>query len=176
VLVSPLRPDGVPWVGPPRPFVVRVATELARLAGTPPTAPFLVLLNQVPRENQPLVVVEVTAPGAAPLLTTPHRGLFTSLGSTVVVGANAFERRRLAFRVFHAEPDGLTEDIGLVDVPVGELVSRGGTTLTALPVAALELTAEPADGLPVGSYSDLAPAGALPPPRGGPRPPRPPGS
>jgi tetratricopeptide (TPR) repeat protein len=165
VLVSPLRPDGRPWVGPPRPVVFRVAGELARLAGASAGAPLLLLLDQLPRENQPHVVVEVTAPGAAPLLTSPHRGLYTALGSTVVVGANALERRRLSFRVYHAEPSGLTETIGVVEVPIGELVARGGTTLRGDPVSALELTAEPADGVPIGSFSDLTPAPPAPPSR-----------
>ncbi len=168
VLVSPLRPDGVPWVGRPRPFVVRVANELARASGASPGSPFLMLLGQVPRENQPHVVVEVIAPGVPPLLTQPHRGLYTSLASTVVVGANAFERRRLTFRVFHAEPSGLVEDIGVVEVPIGELIARGGARLQGPAVAGLELTAEPADGVPIGSFSDLTPAA---PPRGPPRPP-----
>jgi hypothetical protein len=169
VLVSPLRPDGVPWVGPPRPFVVRVANELARASGAPPSSPFLMLLGQVPRENQPRVVVEVVAPGGPPLLTEPHRGLYTSLASSVVVGANAFERRRIAFRVFHVEPGGLSENIGVVEVSIGELVTRGSVTLRSDAVAGLELSAEPADGVPIGSFSDLTPA--VPPQAVPPRPP-----
>jgi tetratricopeptide (TPR) repeat protein len=176
VLVSPLRPDGVPWVGPPRKAVVRIASELARLAGAPPNAPFLMMLNQVPRENQPTVVVEVTAPGAQPLLTAPHRGLYTSLASMVVVGANAFERRRVSFRVLHAEPGGVVEDMGLVEVPIGELVARGRATLQSETVAALELSVEPADGVPLGSFNDLTPVPVAPPPGPGDRqrPPPPP--
>jgi hypothetical protein len=150
--------------------VVRLASELARAAGTRPGAPLLLFLDQLPRENQPHVAIEVIAPGAAPLLTTPHRGLHTSLGSTVVVGANAFERRRLTFRVFHAAPGGLTETIGVIEVPIGELTARGGMILQGLGVTALELTAEPADGVPIGSFSELTPA-PLPPPPDRPRPP-----
>jgi tetratricopeptide (TPR) repeat protein len=175
VLVSPLRPDGVPWVGPPRPFVVRVANEVARVSGGPPSSPFLMLLGQVPHENQPHVVVEVVAPGGPPLLTEPHRGLYTSLASTVVVGANAFERRRITFRVFHAERNGLVEDIGLVDIPLGELVTRGSARLQGPSVAALELSAEPADGVAPGSFSDLAPAAPPQPPPPPPGQVRPPG-
>jgi hypothetical protein len=174
VLVSPVRPDGMPWVGPPRPVVARIASEVARAAGAPNNAPLLMLLNQLPWENVPTVVVEVVAPGGVPLLTTPHRGLYTSLSSTVVVAGNAFERRRIAFRVYHAENYGLVGNIGTVEVAIGDLVTRGGATLRTEPVPALELTAEPADGVPVGSFSDLTPA-APPPPRGEPRPPRPPG-
>ena len=128
------------------------------------------LLGQVPRQNQPHVVIEVIAPGGPPLLTEPHRGLYTALASSVVVGSNAFERRRITFRVFHAEPGGLVEDIGVVEVPIGDLITRGSVTLRSDAVAALELSAEPADGVPLGSFSDLTPAA---PPQAAP--PRPPG-
>jgi tetratricopeptide (TPR) repeat protein len=173
VLVSPIRPDGMPWVGPPRPVVARIASELARAAGAPNNAPLLMLVNQVPYENQPTVLVEVLAPGGVPMVSTPHRGLYTSLGSTVVVAGNAFERRRISFRVYHAEPNGLVGNIGTVEVSIGDLVTRGGATLQSPTVTALDLTAAPADGVPVGSFTDLTPAAA--PPRPEPRPPRPPG-
>jgi hypothetical protein len=175
VLVSPLRPDGVPWVGPPSRTVVKVANEVVRVGGSGLTVPFLLMLNQVPRENQPNVVIEVAAPGSPPLVTPRHRGLYTTLTSSVVVGANAFERRRVVFRVFHAEKGGLTEDLAVIEAPLGELISRGKVTLSAESVPALELSAEPAPGVAPGSVTDLAPAAPPPqaPPSERPRPPPP---
>jgi hypothetical protein len=172
VLVSPLRPDGVPWVGPPSRTAVKVANEVLRVGGGELTVPFLLLLNQLPRENQPSVVIEVTAPGARPMLTQPHRGLYTTLASSVVVGANAFERRRIVFRVFHAERGGLTEDMGVIEASIGDLITRGRLTLQSESVPALELSAEPATGAPLGSFTDLTPVPVTPPPPApAPRPP-----
>jgi hypothetical protein len=170
VLVSPLRPDGVPWVGPPSRTVVKVANEVVRVGGSAVTVPFMLMLNQVPRENQPSVVIEVTAPGGAPLLTPRHRGLYTTLTSSVVVGANALERRRMVFRIFHAEKSGVTEDIGVIEAPLGELISRGKLTLSAESVPALELSAEPAPGVALGRVTDLTAPAPPPPPT---RPPAP---
>ena len=174
VLVTPLRPDGVPWVGPPSRAVVKVANEVVRVGGSGLTVPFMVLLNQLPRENQPNVVIEVTAPGAPPLLTPRHRGLYNTLTSSVVVGANGFERRTVRFRVFHAERSGVVEDMGLIEAPIGELISRGTLLVQSESVPALELSAEPAPGVPLGSVTDLAPpAPPPPPPAPAPRPPPP---
>jgi hypothetical protein len=171
VLVSPLRPDGVPWVGPPSRTVVKVANEVVRVGGSGLTVPFLLMLNQVPRENQPNVVIEVTAPGSAPLRTPHHRGLYSTLASSVVVGANGFERRTVRLRVFHAERDGLVEDMGVIEAPIGELIRRGTLVVQAESVPALELSAEPAPGVAPGSVTDLSPAPPPPPDRA--RPPAP---
>jgi len=175
VLVSPLRPDGVPWVGPPSRAVVKIANEVVRVGGSAITVPFMVLLNQLPRENQPNVAIEVTAPGSAPLLTPHHRGLYNTLASSVVVGANGFERRTVRFRVFHSERGGVVEDMGVVEAPIGDLITRGALMLQSESVPALELSAEPAPGVPLGSVTDLSPATPAPspaaPPPPGPRPP-----
>jgi len=173
VLVTPLRPDGVPWVGPPSRTVVKIANEVVRVGGSTLTVPFMVLLNQLPRENQPSVVIEVTAPGSTPLLTPRHRGLYNTLTSSVIVGANGFERRTVRFRVFHAERNGVVEDMGVIEAPIGELISRGKLVLQSESVPALELSAEPAPGVPLGSVTDLSPAAPPPPPPDRARPPVP---
>jgi hypothetical protein len=126
------------------------------------------MLNQLPHENQPSVAIEVTAPGGPPLVSQPHRGLYSTLGASVVVGANAFERRKVLFRVFHDERGAPPETMGIIEAPIGELISRGRLVIQSESVPALELTAEPADGVAIGSFSDLSPA-ALPPPGPGPR-------
>jgi hypothetical protein len=164
VLVSPIRPDGLPWVGPLRPTVVRAAAELARAQGVRVSSTTLMLLGQVPRENQPTVVVEITAPDGKRYLTTPHRGLHTTLGAALVVSANAFDRRRLAFRVFHSEPGGLTENIGQVEIPLSDLLTRGGALLSAPSISSLEVTAEASPNVPAGSTIDLTPVAEPPPP------------
>ncbi len=164
VLVSPLRPDGVPWVGPPRRAVVQIANEVVRLGGSTLSVPFLLLLNQVPYENQPNVVIEVTAPGAPPLLTQPHRGLYTTLASSVVVGANGFERRTVRFRVFRADSEGPAEEMGVIEASIGDLITRGSLMLQSESVPALELSAEPAPGVALGSFTDLSPAAPPQPP------------
>ena len=172
VLVSPLRPDGVPWVGPPRPFVVRVANELARVAGGPLSPPFLMLLGQVPRENQPHVVIEVIAPGrrrrcspSPTAASTPRWPASWWWAPTASSGAASSSASTTPSRTAWSRTSAV------VEVPLGELVTRGGARLQAASVAALELTAEPADGVPPGSFSDLTPA--PPPPQA--VPPRPPG-
>jgi hypothetical protein len=168
-LVTPLRPDGVPWVGPPSRTVVKVANEVVRAGGQPLTVPFLLLLNTLPRENQPNVIIEVVAPGSPPLLTPHRRGLYNTFTSSVVVGANGFERRTVRFRVFHSERDGVVEDIGVIEAPIGELISRGTLSLQSESIPALELSAEPAPGVALGSVTELTPP--APPP--GQRPPPP---
>lgn len=164
VLVTPLRPDGVPWVGRPSRAVVRVANEVVRLGGGSLSVPFLLMLNQLPQENQPNVAIEVTSPGGPPLLSQPHRGLYSTLGASVVVGANAFERRKVLVRVFHDPRGAPPETMGVIEVPIGELVARGKLVVQAESVPALELTAEPADGVAIGSFSDLVPAQQPPQP------------
>jgi hypothetical protein len=169
VLVTPLRPDGVPWVGRPSRAAVRVANEVVRLGGGSLSVPFLLMLNELPNENQPTVAIEVTAPGGPPLVSQFHRGLYSTLGASVVVGANAFERRKVFFRVFHDERGAPPETMGIVEVPIGELVTRGRLVIQSESVPALELTAEPADGVAIGSFSDLSPAPPPLPPGPGPR-------
>jgi hypothetical protein len=169
VLVTPLRPDGVPWVGRPSRAAVQVANEVVRIGGGSLSVPFLLMLNQLPYENQPTVAIEVTAPGGPPLVSQPHRGLYSTLGASVVVGANAFERRKIFFRVFHDERGAPPETMGVIEASIGELVTRGRLVVQSESVPALELTAEPADGVAIGSFSDLSPAPPPPPPGPGPR-------
>ena len=172
VLVDPLRGDGVPWLGTRSPRLDRLSRELSRGFDGIPFA----LLNQIPREHLPTLLVEVTLPDGRRLLTPTRRGVYVSFDSSVVVYANSFDRRRLVIQVLHQEPGGVSEQVGGVELGVGELVARAAAQLRSPPVLALELSVEPADGAPEGAatgFTDPEPPRQLPPkaPPPGPKPP-----
>jgi hypothetical protein len=85
---------------------------------------------------------------------------------------NAFDTRRVALRVLHAEPGQPPRHVGEVSVPVGELVSRPAGTLSHPPLLALEVEVEPADGAAEGPGRGFAPVAEppRPPPPGAPKP------
>lgn len=163
VVVSPARPDGLPWVGRPSRRVARLASAL--LDGTALGR----IVFDLPPENRPTLVVEVLLPDGRRLRTAPVRGIAASPAASFVVAANAYDARRVGFRVFHEEPGGLVEDIGVAGAGVGELVSRANVRLQGGSLQALELAAEPADGAVPGSFANLRPVGPPPPPGAPPR-------
>jgi len=173
VLVDPVRPDGTPWVGPPGPRLNRVGRELAGLAGGAIDARVLRAVNDVPRENRPELSVEVVLPGGQRLASRPGSGPLLDVKGTFIVMGNAFDTRRVALRVLHAEPGQPPRHVGEVSVPVGELVSRPAGTLSHPPLLALEVEVEPADGAAEGPGRGFAPVAEppRPPPPGAQKPP-----
>ncbi|HUL59013.1 MAG TPA: hypothetical protein VLU43_07055 [Anaeromyxobacteraceae bacterium] len=170
VVVSPTRPDGVPWVGPPDRELRRVARVLeANFGGTEAQ----LALSMVPHRNRPTLFVEVILPDGRRLVTAEQRrSLVVQPDATVVLAANGYDRRRIAVRVFHQEPGGVTENIAAFDASVGELVSRQGASLQG-PSATVELVTEPADGMADGAFANLRAVEPPPAPPPG-RPPAPP--
>jgi hypothetical protein len=175
VLLWPSRPDGRPWAGRwsrtfdavlvgarlvgrdavarGDPEAVRVATEVA--AG-------------VPSENQPVLVATLELPGNRRVSTAPRQGVFLPLDAVAVVTANGFDERLVTFRV--QQRDGATQrDLGLVTLPLGELVSRRRIAAGAESVARLEVDVSPSDlpdGALAGLVADAGAGGAQPaPPR-----------
>jgi hypothetical protein len=176
VLIEPLRPDGTPWVGPPGRRLEHLSRELTQeMYRLPPgrvTSGMLLLLERIPRENRPTQQLVVTLPDGRRLATPPRREIYATLDAVVVVLANQLDRRHLLVEVVHGDPGGAQERIGGVDIAMGELVTRGNVALAGPPVLGLELSAEPAGGLPEGSAAGLLP---LAPPGAPPRRPPPPG-
>ena len=168
VLVTPLRPDGVPWVGPSGPRVSRAQDIVSAAWGPDVSGRVVLALAEVPPQNRPNLSVEITLPGERKLRTPFDRALYTSPPGVVVVVANGFDRRRLAFRLLHEEPSGI-ESIAFFDVGLGELVARGGAVLQDR-TGLLQVTADAADGAVEGSFTDLVPVGSPSPQVGTPGP------
>ena len=172
VLIDPVRPDGTPWVGAPSPRLNRVGRELAGMAGGALDARVLRAVNDVPRENRPELSVEVLLPGGQRLASRPGSGPLLNVNGTFFVSCNAFDARRVALRVLHAEPGQQPRHVAEVSVPVGELVSRPAGTLSHPPLLALEVEVEPAEGAAEGPGRGFAPVAEppRPPPPGAPKP------
>lgn len=170
VLVDPVRPDGTPWIGPPSVRLNRVARELAGRAVSRLDGHVLRVVNDVPRENRPRLLVEVVLPDGRRLASTVRDGPYFTLDASFVVAANGFDRRRLALRVVHQEPGRPAEPVGELTVPVGELVARPSGLVSAPPILAMELLVDPADGAAEGSGRGFAPVAEPPRP---PPPPKP---
>jgi tetratricopeptide (TPR) repeat protein len=166
VLIRPARPDGRPWVGErSRVFdAVMIAghsISAARIGSGDGTALRVALdvANAVPSENRPALVARVDAPGVAGLATPPRRGLHAPLDATVIVAANHYDERALSVRIAH-EAGGALHDVGLVSVPLGELVARRGAVLADRSILRLELEVAPSDAA-AGTTSGFGPAQAV---------------
>jgi hypothetical protein len=166
VLVRPSRPDGRPWVGERnRVFdalmIAGQSISAARI-GSGDGAALRVALdvaNAIPAENCPTLVARVDAPGVAPLTTPPRRALHASLAASVTVAANHYDDRALSIRLVH-DAGGALHDVGVVSVPIGELVARRKVVLADRSILRLELEAAPTDAA-AGTASGFGPAQAV---------------
>jgi hypothetical protein len=178
VVVTPLRPNRQPWVGQLDRHLPRIQEVLADRWKDPLSGNVLLALNQVAPANRPEIVVEVTLPDGTRLETRPERAIYSTPRAVFVVAANAFEKGKVVFRVFHKLPGGQGEDIGYADARLGELVSKRTLILQDRAVGAIELTIDPAEGSRPGTYTGLTvtftPPSAAPPPAATPAPVRPP--
>jgi tetratricopeptide (TPR) repeat protein len=178
VVVTPLRPNRQPWVGQLDRHLPRIQDVLADRWKDPLSGNVLLALNQVAPANRPEIVVEVTLPDGTRLETRPERAIYSTPRAVFVVAANAFEKGKVVFRVFHKLPGGQGEDIGYADARLGELVSKRTLILQDRAVGAIELTIDPAEGSRPGTYTGLTvtftPPSAAPPPAATPAPVRPP--
>src|SRR5574341_596266 len=168
VVITPLRPNRTPWVGESSRRLDRIQEILAGGWRDPLAGRVLLALNDIPPVNRPDLVIEVTLPDGTRLHSRPGRAIYAAPRAAFVVASNGFDRRKVAFRVFHRLPGGATEEIGYADATLGELVSRRMLVLQDRSVCALELTVDPADGSREGAYTGLtmvsAPVAARPAP------------
>jgi tetratricopeptide (TPR) repeat protein len=178
VLVDPVRPDGLPWVGQPNRYVAQAARDLAAGAGRGVDARLLRIVADVPGSNRPRLTVEAVLPDGRRFGSAVREGPYFNLDASFVVMANGFDKRRLTLRVMHLPQGGAPEKVGEVTVTVGELIGRPTGSVSTPPILAMELQVAQADGAlegagrgfsPIGDASRPAPA---PPP--GQRPPPPP--
>lgn len=164
VVVTPLRPNRTPWVGPPDRRLDRIQEILAGGWRDPLAGRVLMALNDTPSANRPEVAVEVTLPDGVRLVTRADRAIYTAPRATFVVTANGFEKRKVVFRVFHQLAAGQTEDIGYAEAGLGDLVSKRSVVLQDRAVGAIELAIDPAEGSRAGSYTGLTPVAPPPTP------------
>ncbi|MGB8932032.1 MAG: hypothetical protein WCC48_12360, partial [Anaeromyxobacteraceae bacterium] len=168
VVVTPLRPNRTPWVGPSDRRLDRIQAVLAERWSDPLAGRVLLALNETPQVNRPDLVVEVTLPNGQRLVTGGERAIYSTPRAVFVIAANAFDKGKVVFRVFHRLAAGQAEDIGYAEAAVGELVSKRTLLLQDRAVGALELTVDPAEGSRAGTFTGLTPV--TPPPGGARRP------
>jgi tetratricopeptide (TPR) repeat protein len=157
LLVTPTRPNGEAWVGPTTPHFSRLAQQLKRSAERSGASPLVLnLALSVPPENRPSVRVEVLLPDGMQLTTPEKRGVATGFDSEFVAVTNAFDERRLSFRVVVQTQDG-EQSLGTVELPLNELAGRAEVTVQGRSVLALRLGSTPAEGRAPGSYADMSP-------------------
>lgn len=179
VLLRLTRPDGRPWVGPPSPLLGRLLDRSVELAsGNNASARRLLIraAERVPPENRPSVSVIVTLPEGERLMTPMRSGLYAVFEDPeFVIATNHFDERKLVFHVVSQAAGTALEELGVVEVALGELVQRGQSELSRQSIAALELEARPVAGdrvegmfsglRPVADGSNLAQDFSLPTPR-----------
>jgi tetratricopeptide (TPR) repeat protein len=150
LLVRPAQPDGRPWVGErSRTFdAVMVGARAAdrALESDAPRAlrSAIEVANGVPAENVPALSV-VAELGGRRFATPAQRGLYATPDAALVVHANELDDRILSLRVLQRDA-GTARELGLVQVPLSDLVTRRQVVLRQAAIARLELLAEPADG------------------------------
>jgi tetratricopeptide (TPR) repeat protein len=168
VLVDPVRPDGLPWVGQPNRDVARAARDLAASAGRGVDARLLRLVADVPGSNRPRLTVEAILPDGRRFGSAVREGPYFNADASFVVLANGFDKRRVTLRVMHLPPGGAPERVGELTVTVGELIGRPTGSVSTPPILAMELQVDPADGAQEGPGRGFSPVSD------GPRPPPPP--
>jgi hypothetical protein len=160
VLAMPTRPDGNPWVGRPNPMLGNLIKLGANMTmgpvGAAVTRTIIDSARQVPPENRPTLSVIVSRPDGEQLKTPSRNGLYVVYDSSLVISSNHFDERRINFHVVHAD-GSQRDDVGAVDVPLGELLANGGAAMRDHSIAALELLAEPVDGQVDGLFAEMIP-------------------
>ena len=152
-----MRPDGRPWAGNMNPYMARmVAMFTTQFAGGRGIRRLIEAASSIPPENRPSLSVRVALPDGT-LLTTPAiNGIYVTYDSEFVVATNAFDERRLSLRVVHGNAQS-SEDVGMVEFPLGEVVRRREAHLNGQSVAAMDLNIEPAPGRYDGMFANMYP-------------------
>ncbi|MFL5351724.1 hypothetical protein [Archangium sp.] len=161
VLLRLTRPDGRPWVGPPSPIFGRMLGKGVDLASGSNDAARRLLIRaaeRIPPQNRPSVSVIVTLPDGERLMTPMRSGLYAVFEDPeLVIATNHFDERKLVFHVVSQAAGSALEELGVVEVALGELVQRGESELSRQSIAALELTAAPSRDRVEGMFSGLRP-------------------
>jgi tetratricopeptide (TPR) repeat protein len=155
VIVTPLRPNRQPWVGPPDRRLDKLQEVLADRWSDPLAGKVLLALSKAPSANLTNLAIEVTLPDGTRLATKPDRGFQIAPRAVFVVNGNVFEKAKVGFRVFHQLAGGQPEDVGYADAPIGELITRRTLVLQDRAVGAIELTVDSAEGSRPGSFTGL---------------------
>jgi tetratricopeptide (TPR) repeat protein len=164
MVVMPTRPDGNAWVGMASPLFNQLARRLTQVAerrGMSET--LLEMASAIPQENQPPLRVEVVLPDGTRLTTPRNKGIFTGFNAEFITLANDFDEQRVLFEVFMDDARG-SELVGMVEVPVRELVGHRDVVLEGRSILALKLSTTRGDGREPGSFQGMARVQPMPPP------------
>jgi hypothetical protein len=155
VLARPLRPDGRPWAGHMNPYLSRMMGMFSNM-GRSSSRRLIEAAMSLPPENRPNLSVRVSLPDGTVLTTPAVVGLYVAYDSEFVVATNAFDERRLSLRVVHGNAE-YSEEVGLVEFPLGELVRRREAQLSGQSVAGMDLAISPAMGRYDGMFANMYP-------------------
>ena len=155
VLARPMRPDGRPWVGNMNPYISRMMGMFVNM-GRGSSRRLIEAAMSIPPENRPNLSVRVSLPDGTVLTTPAVVGLYVAYDSEFVVMTNAFDERRLSLRVVHGNAE-FSEELGLVEFPLGEVVRRREAQLSGQSVAGLDLAISPAMGRYDGMFANMYP-------------------
>ncbi len=157
VLARPIRPDGRPWAGNMNPYMSRLLGMFTtEFAGGRGARRLVEAAMSIPPENRPNLSVQVALPDGTRITTPAVHGLYVAYDSEFIVATNAFDERRLSLRVVHGNAQ-FSEDIGVVEFPLGEIVRRREAHLNGGSVAALDLNIELAPGRYDGMFANMFP-------------------
>jgi tetratricopeptide (TPR) repeat protein len=162
VLARPMRPDGRPWAGRINPSLTRLmylfTNEFLDPRGRDTSRKLMDAAMAVPPENRPNLSVRVSLPDGTVLTTPAQTGLYVAYESEFVVATNSFDERKLSLRVVHGDGNGWSEDVGVVEFPLGEIVRRRDAQLSDQSVHRLQLSIEPATpGKADGMFANMFP-------------------
>jgi tetratricopeptide (TPR) repeat protein len=161
VLARPMRPDGRPWAGSLNPSLTRLTymftQEFLAPRGRGTSRKLMEAALAIPPENRPSLSIRVALPDGTLLSTPVQNGLYVTYDAEFVVATNSFDERKLSLRVVHGE-GGWSEDVGVVEFPLGEIVRRREADLSDQSVARLQLSIEPApQGRSDGMFAHMFP-------------------
>ncbi|MFN0063433.1 MAG: hypothetical protein ACKVPX_13075 [Myxococcaceae bacterium] len=163
VLVFPMRPTGAPWTGGYNPALELLARLLRARAGDDLFDALAYEAHRIPPASSPTLQVDVQLPDGTTMSTVSQQTLHAQLDAPFVITSNAFDDRRLRFRIRHVgiEP----ADAALFDVPIRDLLGKSRHVLTDRGAARLWITTTvAAEGTPPGPRMMSPPPGMGAPP------------
>ncbi len=99
VLVQPARLDGNAWVGRTSPLFFGISQSIGVMIQRGNMDRATAVSMTLPYENRPDLKIEAVMPDGARLVTPVQNGVYARFSGEFVIATNAFDDRRVAFRV-----------------------------------------------------------------------------